>query len=315
MAFLRACAALRVRWWQIGLGWGITWYLNVNAKPRDALVKKIGLKAIWLAVLGVLAIWAGYYYFLYQGLALPLDSDGQMKGVRSGTFGDAFGVINALFSALAFTGVMLTLYFQRLDIKDSRAETLRQQVESQFYSMLTLQQQVITGFDLHSVRLKGPVTYEGRDCFRRWQMKMRGHYQALGGSDDATDVVSDMKLLNSAYARVLSDHLGDLGLYFRSLYAVFRFLENSNHSDKKSLGLVVRSLLSDYELVFLFYNCFSKKGRSFTKFANEYALFDNLDVELLFNKRQVAFIEKSALGGNEEGIRIWKAERSAMPTL
>jgi len=294
---------------------GIKWDLNVNAKPRDALVKKIGLKAIWLAVLGVLAIWAGYYYFLYQGLALPLDSDGQMKGVRSGTFGDAFGVVNALFSALAFTGVMLTLYFQRLDIKDSRAETLRQQVESQFYSMLTLQQQVITGFDLHSVRLQGPVTYEGRDCFRRWHMKMRGHYQALGGSDYATDVVRDMELVKSAYARVLNDHLGDLGLYFRSLYAVFRFLENSNHSDKKSLGLVVRSLLSDYELVFLFYNCFSKKGRSFTKFANEYALFDNLDVELLFNKRHVAFVEESSLGGNEEGVRIWKAERTPVHTL
>ncbi|ALE00121.1 putative phage abortive infection protein [Pseudomonas syringae] len=272
------------------------------------MLRKIGSKAIWLAAFLVLSIWGGYYYFLYQGTLGPLDKEGQMIGVRSGTFGDAFGVINALFSALAFTGVMLTLYFQRLDIKDSRADTLRQQIESQFYSMLTLQQQVIVGFDLHSIRSANPVTYEGRDCFKRWHMKMRNTYYNVKGVDKV-DLKRDIECAKTAYASVLEEHQGDLGLYFRSLYAVFRFVESSNHPDKKSLALVVRSLLSDYELVFLFYNCSSEKGRNFLRFANEYYLFDNLNVDLLLNEEHVAIVDRSSLGRNEEGLRVWKTTR------
>ncbi|QSB37695.1 hypothetical protein JTY93_15245 [Pseudomonas hygromyciniae] len=60
-------------------------------------------------------------------------------------------------------------------------------------------------------------------------------------------------------------HIGrtDLGLYFRSLYSVFRFVDESKHQDSDKFGVVVRSLISDYELVLIFYNCLSEKGGGF----------------------------------------------------
>ncbi len=39
-----------------------------------------------------------------------------------GTFGDMFGVANALFSGLAFGGIIFTIYLQREDLKSTRVE-------------------------------------------------------------------------------------------------------------------------------------------------------------------------------------------------
>lgn len=69
----------------------------------------------------------------------------------------------------------------------------------------------------------------------------------------------------------------------------------------------MRSLLSDYELVFIFYNCLSEKGRRFNRFANEYALFDNLDVQRLLNFEHVAHADVLSLGENQLALKIREA--------
>lgn len=77
-------------------------------------------------------------------------------------------------------------------------------------------------------------------------------------------------------------------------------------TQKKHLGAVVRSLLSNHELVFIFYNCLSEKGRKFNRFAIEYALFDNLDVELLLNKMHVVHADRATLGGNKVALSLYE---------
>ena len=41
---------------------------------------------------------------------------------KAGQFGDGFGVVTCLFSGLAFSGVLITLYLQREEIKRSEQE-------------------------------------------------------------------------------------------------------------------------------------------------------------------------------------------------
>ncbi|ATB63595.1 hypothetical protein CLJ08_02735 [Pseudomonas mosselii] len=107
---------------------------------------------------------------------------------------------------------------------------------------------------------------------------------------------------------------GDAGLYFRSLYSIFKYLESSAHKDKRQLALTVRSFLSDYELVVIFYNCLSVRGHGFTKYVNRYSLFDNLDVELLLNSSHVRHFEKSAFGKNKAALDAWNAaDQKATP--
>ncbi|KPX81186.1 putative phage abortive infection protein, partial [Pseudomonas amygdali] len=250
-----------------------------------------------LAVLFVIAVYTAYYVFLYSGYETSIDIGGNLTGVRSGVFGDAFGVLNALFSGLAFSGVLITLLLQRKDLADSQLQNAKQQTESQFYSMLTLQQQVIQGFDLHVKNRDRQYTIEGRDCFRDWHKKLCREYIANyeeGRSEGLRAVM--------AYEVVLQSHQGDLGLYFRSLYSVFRFVELAEYGDEKHLARVARSLLSDYELIFLYYNCLSRKGRGFQKYADTYELFDNLDVNLLLELDHVILMQKKAFGENEEAL-------------
>ncbi|MNE11363.1 hypothetical protein D3C81_295770 [compost metagenome] len=220
--------------------------------------------------------------------------------LRDGAFGDSFGTLNTLFSGLAFSGVLITLLIQKIDLSEARTQSSRQQSESQFYNLLNLQQQVIQGFDIHLESGRAtPKTLLGRDCFRYWRGKLKRRYnpKRFEGRENGTAQMA-------AYDSVLQAHLGDLGLYFRSLYAVFRYIETTAIEDRKHFALVVRSLLSDYELIFLFYNCLSDKGSKFKVYAEKYALFDNLDVGLLLSVDDVALMSVEAFGENEEALNI-----------
>jgi len=115
-----------------------------------------------------------------------------------------------------------------------------------------------------------------------------------------------MEAAVKGFDEVLSRNKGDLGLYFRSLYSVFRFIESTAHDSKHDFGRVVRSLLSDYELVLLFYNSFSAKGLKFKDFAIKYELFDNLDVALLVKPEHVVHMEYKAYKGNPDALAIYR---------
>lgn len=71
---------------------------------------------LFFAPVGVIAVW------LLVGLVLPtcLHAEGNGRG----TFGDQFGAVNALFSGLAFGGVIIALWLQqrelRIAIKEQR---------------------------------------------------------------------------------------------------------------------------------------------------------------------------------------------------
>jgi hypothetical protein len=258
---------------------------------------KIGA-AITLTVTVIVGAYIGYFYFLYSGLHAPLEVNGALSGVRAGTFGDAFGTLNALFSGLAFTGVMVTLILQRKDLKDNQDEVSRQQVESQFYNMLRLQQEVVSGVDLQKTQYQVmsnssiQVVTQGRDCFKSWAKMLEKEYLS------ASSLTQDDKI-REAYRELWDKHRGDLSLYFRSLYSLFKFVSESSHVNKKWLGNVARSLISDYELVLLFYNCLMPNGRGFQKYATEFAVFDNLDVVLLLDAKDVLLLPKEAYGGNQ----------------
>jgi len=217
--------------------------------------------------------------------------------LREGTFGDSFGTLNTLFSGLAFSGVIISLFLQRKDLSAAREQERQQQIESQFYNMLTLQQAVVSGFDLQSRLKDGEVIAKGRDCFREWYGSLREIY-----SHTKDSAVSGYGF---AYYQLRQVHAGDLGLYFRSLYAVFRYASECGHEKKEAFGRVARSLLSDYELVLLFYNCLGEHGVNFKVLSSEFFLFDNLEVDHLLDIEDVLQIERRAFGRNAKALKIF----------
>lgn len=224
--------------------------------------------------------------------------------VRDGVFGDSFGTLNALFSGLAFSGVLITLLFQRKDLSETRAQIENQQIESQFYSMLEQQQEVVRNFDLQN-KSTNEVIARGRDCFRDWSESLHAiqKHLSIHRSDTAHAV---------SYELLYQIGRADLSLYFRSLYSVFRFIESSSYKGDANFGLVVRSLLSDYELVILFYNSLSPRGTKFKRFIYKHALFDNLDPGLLLDPMHAVELDLEAFGQNEEILILFPDNKEAV---
>lgn len=125
-------------------------------------------------------VWGDYFHWIDVG--------------DRGTFGDMFGGLNALFSGLAFVGIIFTIYMQRKEFELQREElgltretlesqrkelevqnkTLKlQQFENTFFSMLRVHNDNVNSIDLvksDSTRTKG------RDCFRVLYRRLKNGY-------------------------------------------------------------------------------------------------------------------------------------------
>ncbi|MDD2894077.1 MAG: putative phage abortive infection protein [Halothiobacillaceae bacterium] len=226
----------------------------------------------------------------------------EISVAKSGLFGDSFGALNALFSGLAFGGLLITVLYQREDLgltkqelKLTRDEIKAQHLETTFFHMLRLHQDVVTGIDLHTETNGEQREIRGRDCFRSFHRTLKSAYNG-----DKTRVVAGD--YSTAYDYLWRGYQSDLGHYFRGLYTVFKYLSEHDFNDKKQYGNIARAQLSDFELVILFYNCLGERGRNFIRYANEFAIFDNLDVSLLLDKEHVRLLDREAFGHNSEAL-------------
>ena len=177
--------------------------------------------------------------------------------------------------------------------------------------MLKLQQSVVAGFDLQKTKFQPisntsiQVVTQGRDCFKSW-------FDVMVNESKRPIYVNGQESLEGAYRELWAKHRGDLSIYFRSLYSLFKFVSKSEHVDKKWLSSVARSFISDYELVILFYNCLMPYGEKFQMYANEFAVFDNLDVSLLFDVTDVTKMKPEAFGENPEALKIFQTSGLAV---
>lgn len=84
---------------------------NENHEPFTGHKSSIGLFVVaCLCVLGVCLAWTAFVLLSER----PLE--------KSGQFGDSFGVLNSLFSGLAFSGVIITILLQRKELALQRTE-------------------------------------------------------------------------------------------------------------------------------------------------------------------------------------------------
>ncbi len=87
----------------------------------------------------------------------------------SGSFVDSFGMVTALFSALAFSVVAVSLHFQRRDLglaqqefRDTRTQMERSQRENNFFQLFRAQMEIVA-----EMRIVGRLTYKERGVQKR----------------------------------------------------------------------------------------------------------------------------------------------------
>lgn len=269
---------------------------------KDAETAKI-VKIAWLSAIGVLFVWALTFFLFFIN-----NSD------ERGQFGDMFGAVNALFSGLAFAGLIITLILQRRELElqrqelaltrkemedqtaefEKQNETLKiQRFENTFFQMLSQFQEVVNNLSVMVTVSGGTYESTGRDVFQtlferstvyvdlRNEAKNKARFRGMKGALEKYNLDGYMN----------SDDPTCFDHYFRLLYRILKFVKNTSlvtkYEDEYEYTAMLRAVLSRYELVWLFYNGLTYGDEKLKPLIERYAMLSNLRTELLANCPEV----------------------------
>lgn len=264
---------------------------DIDQLPSDPASKdtngiSFGIPVLLFVV--VIVLWLATYFWLHDD-------------PERGSFGDMFGSINALFSGLAFLGVVYAILLQRKELSLQRGELeltrmelrgqkeqlaaqnetlLQQSAENTFFQLMRLQQDIVSSIDLVDPNDARKIT-RGRDCIKVFYARFT---KLWGTRLNDVQGMEERDKINKIYLGFYSQYQGEVGHYFRSLYNIVKFVDSSNLTDKRLYTNLVRAQMSNYELALMFYNCLSDLGmEKFRPLIDKYALLKNLPLELLTN--------------------------------
>ncbi|MCK5146918.1 hypothetical protein KAR48_09185 [bacterium] len=214
-----------------------------------------------LMLIGVLVLWALNILVLSQFFDAP-------ESVSS--FGDSFGCVSALFSGLAFVGLIVAILLQMEELKLQRKElsltrdelegqkkqlslqndTLKTQAfENMFFQLLQFQINLTESIDSVKPNNRGfVVTYKGKDCFVEFINKVRSEY-----SLNALKNLDTKKRLKTAVIKFKDMFDKELSHYLKSLYQIFKFLDEANIQKQQQYIDLLKAMLSNQEIIILLY--------------------------------------------------------------
>lgn len=277
--------------------------MNVESEEKG---KKTGIRALSIMCIGIVIIFLISWFLIDHYI--------ESKEER-GTFGDKFGSINALFSGLAFAGLIYTIILQRKDLEMQREEleltrkemkeqtaefekqnqTSRlQQFENTFFNMLNLQQSIVNDLRITlNKRRKGEtiaIEYRGRDVFYASFYRESFVWTRDGEENEyeggLSTILQNWGLYgynNAAYTTVRYDH------YFRHLFHMLKFVDETEWMDDKlkyKYTSILRATISPYELVWIYYNGLSEVGARLKSYIEKYSLLKNLRDQILILSKE-----------------------------
>lgn len=228
-----------------------------------------------------------------------------------GTFGDMFGGLNALFSGLAFVGLIYAILLQKVEIglqKDELEQT-REEIKGQREALEdqkgefekqneALKLQIFEGtlFQLISTFTEiasnidiaaGNEIHTGKDgikiLYHRFRDTSEGRDRDLGWE--------------RKYEIFYRANSHEVAHYFRILYRIFRYIEESAPKERMDFYVkIIRAQMSRYENAFLFYNSLSPQGQKFKRLVNDFALLKFLDPEDLVSPTDILEHDPEAFG-------------------
>jgi len=250
-------------------------------KPRDYIVIAGVLGVIFL-------VWLGWQWLLPLMWKIGLGDSGRLSD--RGQFGDSYGGLNALFTGLAFAGVACTIYLQLKDNRVREAERHVQETE-------------------RALREKDRIIdrFEGR--FFKLADVLRSHIQSFLLDDDTSndragkralallvdmqapyrfDFDSTIAAALKRYEKTYGKYQNMLGPYFRILYRIIKYTDESSVDDKEAYTGIIRAELGNAELWLIALNCLTENGANFKPLVIKYHLLKH------FSKRGPSWDEVEA---------------------
>ncbi|MBZ9872947.1 putative phage abortive infection protein [Mesorhizobium sp. BR1-1-9] len=210
------------------------------------------------------------------GLALYLDAWKSGDQLSLGTFGDFVGgVVNPVLTFLTFMGLLITILLQQRGL----AEAHQGAKEATFFEMLNLHNAIVNAMDVHR---SGRETLHGRDCFRFFANEIEEGYKKSRKRSELDRALDGHEALWGKFS-------GDLAHYYRYLYNLIRYIDENLQHDKMKYIKVLRALISNDELLVLFYNGLTSRAENFKVYIERFAIFDNLPPNAEFKPAHRAF--------------------------
>lgn len=183
-------------------------------------------------------------------------------------------------AAFAAVGAVLALSEQRASVR-------RQMFVATFVGMMERLQSTVQDTDYLVVRQTshGDSVEErienianGQGAFYEIAQELRLLMSENIRDDMATEAQEGVLVL--LYPSFYDDFKNDLGHFFRQLYHIVKFIDESEENEAQRFLKIVRASLTNSQLLLLAYNVIAGEGRvKFAKHISKYSLLHNMDFE------------------------------------
>jgi len=236
--------------------------------------------------------------FLIGALALGFRNPTEF--IIMGAWGDLIGgVLNPIFSFLALLAVLTTIHLQLEELKETRAElrksslALESQIkvnesikfENTFFELVKLYN-VVTNAIEEEPNSNGRPVRRSRDQISQIYNSM--YYCA---SEPSYEISETLEKFEEKYKQ----NEGDLGQYFRVVYNILRFIDDSPQKSDHHIR-IFRAQFSNHELCIIFYNSLTKRGEKMLPYLEKFQFLDNLPLSELKNPNHARLVDPKAFG-------------------
>ncbi len=176
---------------------------------------------------------------------------------KTAQLGDTFGVVNALFSGLALSGLIYTIWTERLNNK-------AQSFENHFFQLLNFHHTIV--FDSG-----GNVN----ELFDRICQQIKQTCENLRNAKSQVN----KEVLVETYKRNYKMYHAVMSHYFRNLEHMIKYIDESEIDNKNKYYKILFSQLSEYEIILLAYHGLTDKGSAlaFRDYIIDHKLLKELD--------------------------------------
>lgn len=230
-----------------------------------------------------------------------------------GQIGDFIGgILNPVLSFCALIAVLYNLSLQReelalarkdardaQDIQNRQSAIFKQQnFESVFFRLLEVHSSLSKGMSVKVDLKDGTKLYEGEEAFRYLATNYLGARAFLQVNPHIPVDRQNKKVLEGAQ-RLLNDHVGSVGHYFRNMYQILKYVDGFGHASsgssnkapkameirrairnyrsQRDYANMLRAQLSSSEVACLFLNCLALQGEGLKYYVEKYSMLKTLE--------------------------------------
>ena len=196
-----------------------------------------------------------------------------------GSFG-AFvsGIAGTAIALATLVALAVTFALQARELENSRHAVERQIFDNTFFQLLQRFNGIVSSLAIEVPMLVVHRHITGRRLVERIYKEMRDKYP-ISPPGEQLEAIVDM------HRAVYPKYEPELGPYFRTLYHVFKFIENATLTEPEKIAYadIARAQLSRFELALLFYNGLTPYGEKFKPLIEKYGILKHVNPADLAN--------------------------------